>query len=450
MKKIVLFLIISILIFSNLWAVKVGKVTNITGDYKLFIKKTKDEKGTLLKKGMPVDLDYFIQSGKNTEAEIQLDYEGMDTKIRIRKNSLIKIVNRINKKKRSGVFLYFGRLWSLFKGKKKNGYAVETFNSVSGVEGTEFEVSYNEKLKQTILKVNSGKVRFSKKKGILPGMPPQVKHVVKGQIGVAEKNKSIKLIKDNSSKDYNYYLNEIEMTSISNVDNETTEYVDDSIVLLSPEEENELFCDDENGIILTLKLLSSRQFGSDNLSSLNGNAYVWIDDCNYYKGKQLLYKTGRPIRVSNISRTCHDVTILCGGYQHTFDLDLTDFSGKSHTEKVRFFHKTFGFRINQPKQPRIKPKDVVADLEIIANGQLLKVKNIVNHEGLDPGYAFTGGKEKVNFYFPISERDLTITIKSEKYKDKTIDYALEDLGKGIPYIGAFRSIILDKIEKKSE
>lgn len=40
-------------------------------------------------KDSPVALDHFIQSGTDTEAEIELTYNGMDTRIKIRRNTLV-------------------------------------------------------------------------------------------------------------------------------------------------------------------------------------------------------------------------------------------------------------------------------------------------------------------------------------------------------------------------
>ncbi|MCK5684829.1 FecR domain-containing protein [bacterium] len=430
MKKILIISMICTMFISQLWPVTSGKVMNITGDKKLFMKKNREEKGIPLKIGMSVELNYFIQSGKNTEAEILLTYEEMNTTVKIRKNSLIKIVSRINKKKKKGVFLVFGRLWSLFKGKKKSGYAVETFNAVAGVEGTEFEVAYNENLKQTILKVNSGKVRFSGKKGVLPGLPPQVKHLVKDQIGIAEKIKVLRILKKEESKEYNRIEKEMESldeNEILTVDNNYEE--ESELVLQSSEIRNELECDGD--MTLVLKFLKKENFHEKNFVPLDCVAKVWINDCNYYNGKELIYKAGQHIKISNLSRNdLYEVTVLCGGIQHSFEIDLSSVRTKLHIHKVKFAVKQFGFQDKETKEnfwgSKIKNK-----FKININSQKMKFAYVLPSDHPDPSdYCIGFTTQKCCTYFPFEVNNFEISVSSDVYEERIIQIDLSEPEEG--------------------
>ncbi|NNE28675.1 MAG: FecR domain-containing protein [Saprospiraceae bacterium] len=114
-----------------------------------------------VKVGDPVYIDRFYKTDKNTGAELRLPSPHSDTRIKLRRNTKIRIVKRIHKTKRSGVFLVVGRLMSLFGGDKSKGYAVETYNCIAAVEGTEFEVAYDSLLKQSTVSVSEGEVNVS-------------------------------------------------------------------------------------------------------------------------------------------------------------------------------------------------------------------------------------------------------------------------------------------------
>ncbi len=119
----------------------------------------------LLTKGDSVSFGRNYKTQRGQTAKIKLNSDGIDTTIIIRPNTEIRIVKKFKKNKRSGIYLLFGRIWSLFKGKKKGKYAVETFNSVAAVEGTAFETAYDQATGKTTVSVSEGVVRFECKNG---------------------------------------------------------------------------------------------------------------------------------------------------------------------------------------------------------------------------------------------------------------------------------------------
>jgi len=142
------------IVYGNAGTVRSGTIFNET-------------KRKWLKPGDRVSFDDMLRTNKDKDASIILDIQ--QTRILVKKNSAIKILKKLPVSKRSGISLIAGRIWNLFSGKKnKNGYAVETFNSVAGVEGTEFEVAYDPASGTTSLSVKEGVVNFSCKTGIEP------------------------------------------------------------------------------------------------------------------------------------------------------------------------------------------------------------------------------------------------------------------------------------------
>ena len=119
-----------------------------------------------LNPGDDVHTGHFFTTGRSGNATIT--FSENNTVVKLNNNTKIKVKDKITKKKSSGVSLVAGRLWSLFKGKKKNGYAVETFNSVTSCEGTEFETSYNPETGETNVSVFEGTVSFECKTGTEP------------------------------------------------------------------------------------------------------------------------------------------------------------------------------------------------------------------------------------------------------------------------------------------
>ena len=110
---------------------------------------------------------YFGHRLKNTSNEtVWVTLSGSDdskrTTFALKPNTVIVIKKGKNNSNKSGVFLAMGRLFNLFTNKNtKGGYAVETYNSVSGVEGTTFENTYDEITGTTTLTVYEGEVSFS-------------------------------------------------------------------------------------------------------------------------------------------------------------------------------------------------------------------------------------------------------------------------------------------------
>lgn len=126
-----------------------------------------DEKDNrTVKKGERVYFDHRLhnKSGKTVWITLSGVDDSKRTKIAIKPNSIIVIKHKVHKTNKSGVMLVLGRLWTLFKGPKK-GFAVETYNSVSGVEGTAFETAYDPNSGKTTVTVYEGKVNFSCKEG---------------------------------------------------------------------------------------------------------------------------------------------------------------------------------------------------------------------------------------------------------------------------------------------
>jgi hypothetical protein len=122
----------------------------------------------VLNPGDRVKIGNRISTGQY-EAEIWIAIDGAQTHVVMKKNSCIKVVNRIKKNKQNGIFLVFGRLWSLFNRKKsKTEYAVETHNSVAGVEGTEFETAFDQVTGKTTITVWEGVVSLKCKNNDAP------------------------------------------------------------------------------------------------------------------------------------------------------------------------------------------------------------------------------------------------------------------------------------------
>lgn len=140
-----------------------GKVTLVGGEGILVCE------GENLNAGSVIHFDAAISTGIKSYAKIRLDFgDQSETEIYLSKGTTVKIRRKIGD--RRGVNLILGRLWSLFSRKgAKIGYAVETYNSVAGVEGTEFVVDCDQK--RTNLWVLSGMVRHHPKRKMPPGIP---------------------------------------------------------------------------------------------------------------------------------------------------------------------------------------------------------------------------------------------------------------------------------------
>ncbi len=431
--KIIISLLCLIIFFNNiLHGIDVGKVVNITGDKILFMKKSKTDKGILLKKTMFVKLDHYIQTGKNTTAEINLHFNDMNTTIKVRKNSLIKIVDQIKKKKKNGIFLCFGRLWSLVSGKKKTKYAVETHNSVAGVEGTEFEVGYDKSIDQTILLVSSGKVKFVGKKSRIPGIP-QIKQVIKKQISVIEKGKNIKILKNPTSEKYKSYYKKLlrigssQSSLLPTIENKNVDEVE--FIGLSSNEKFEGVVDETDGISLTLQILEQRNI-TESTMPVQLKAYVWIDGCNYFNEKQLVYRPGKPLTINNLTREIHEVTILCGGYQSEFDIDLSEVTGNTYLEKIRYILLELYF-VDKIKDDRLNKKETFK-LNISVNGQKLLFPE---YDSLDsnPKYLyFMQSADKLQLYLTVVEKNFTISVDSKKFESTSIEIDLD--GSKLPHL----------------
>ena len=121
-----------------------------------------------LNPGDNIRTDHYYTTKSNETANMTLSSELGGAQISMKKNTKIKIVDKVAKKKSGGVFVAFGRLWSHFAKKNKTGFAVETYNSALGVEGTEFETSYNPETGETNVSVFEGTVSFECKTGTTP------------------------------------------------------------------------------------------------------------------------------------------------------------------------------------------------------------------------------------------------------------------------------------------
>ncbi|MCK5685212.1 FecR domain-containing protein [bacterium] len=433
--KIIITLICLIIFYNNvLLGIDIGKVVGISGNMNLFMKESKTDKGILLKKGMLIKLNHYIQTGKNTTAEINLNLNGMNTTIKVRKNSLIKIVGQINRKKKKGVFLYFGRLFSLFSGKKKGQYAVETYNSVTAVEGTEFEVGYDELNDQTILLVSSGKVKFIGKIATIPGIP-QIKRVIKNQISVIEKGKNIKIFKDPTSEEYKSYFNKLQRIENSKTgllleeENKNADEVE--FAGLSPNEKIDGECDDTNGISFVLQLLQKKRYDDKSSIPLQSKAYIWINECNYFNEKQLVYKGGKPIEIKNLPREIHKVNILCGGYQSEFDIDLSEENGNRSVEKVYYIELNLYF-VDKVKDVRLS-REEVCRLNLSLNDQKLLIAKKDKLQTSGPEYLnLTNSPVKTELYLPLIENNFTISVSSKKFESTSVEIELD--GNSIPHL----------------
>ncbi len=120
----------------------------------------------MLKPGDGVNYGDVLSTSKNKEASI--NFHNNITSVDLQKNTKIKVKKKNPNSKKWGIFLFAGRVWNLFKSKKKNGYYVETFNSVAAVEGTEFEVAFDSASGTTSLSVEEGVVNFSCKTSAEP------------------------------------------------------------------------------------------------------------------------------------------------------------------------------------------------------------------------------------------------------------------------------------------
>ena len=193
------------------------------------------------------------------------------------------------------------------------------------------------------------------------------------------------------------------------------------------EEINELVCDEENGNILLLKLLCRDSDENGAWRATKVIAHIWIDDCNYYMGQKMIFCKGKIFGlIKNLARDIHNVSIFCGGYQHDFDLDLSDQSSNFHEEKIKYNLIKLGFR-SKTTGKTLNPKEIVSDLEIILNDQVLKLKVSTPSVDWDPNYADIGySSKRLNLFLPISERYFNITVKSKKFHEKVITIDLEE------------------------
>ncbi len=435
MKLLTLFLFGVIFCSHMVFCTDAGIVVSVSEGKNLYMNKTKDGKRILLKEKMLVQLDHYIQTGKNTEAVIKLDYQGMNTTIKLRENSQIKIVNKINNnKKRNGVYLFFGRLFSHFQKKGKNSYAVETLNSVAGVEGTEFEVKYTMKSDQTILKVSSGKVRFTRKKSFA-GIP-QIKMVFPDQISVIEKGKSIKLFKTSTSDNFKKYQKFLNVSAVHGLPENKIVKIEDQIesesVLLNPDEKNEFLIDENNVVSLNLKLMCKHNENSEQYMLSSAGAYVWLDDCNYYMGEKMLFERGRYKKIIKISRDIHNVTLLCGGYQFDTTIDLTDVpvDFKETVEReiqiIRIKIEVFANR--NGKKIKLQPDEIVADIDVTVNGQKMKLIHANPKTGIDPILTCVNPlRRKLNLFLPASEKNYIVNFKSKKYKEHELHFNIDEM-----------------------
>jgi len=117
-----------------------------------------------LKPGDTIRMGHRLTTGVNEGATITL-YDKLGI-VQMKKYSQILIRNKTRKTKRSSIYLAFGRLLSLFQ--QKTPYKVETYNSVAGVEGTEFETAYDAVTGKTTVTVWDGTVSLTCKNNNAP------------------------------------------------------------------------------------------------------------------------------------------------------------------------------------------------------------------------------------------------------------------------------------------
>ena len=139
-----------------------GPVAGIVKDGQVFDETT----GKWLKPGDSVYFGHTLRTSHTDNANLLL--AGGDSEIRMSQNTQIIPKKVIPKKASSGVFVSLGRIYTLFKSKEGNTYAIETYDSVIGVEGTQFETAYDPNTRKTTLTVWEGVVSFECKTSSAP------------------------------------------------------------------------------------------------------------------------------------------------------------------------------------------------------------------------------------------------------------------------------------------
>ncbi len=246
MKKEAIFVFVILALSVALMAENAGKVILIGGDGVLFCDNKKIEAGSFVPYNSP------IRTGEKSYAKLRLFCgEGAIAEIYVRKSTKIKIRKKV-KHYKNGIKLVLGRIWALFKrSNKKNSFAVETFNSVAGVEGTEFVVQYRDK--QTGLWVMSGKVRHQPLRKMPPGVPPKLlpgKLVTAGSWSLVDEKGSLlmkglhgypagnygEFAKNIEKKSDSFQAREIEIAKVEEENSISPEENEDIDVSISPEE----------------------------------------------------------------------------------------------------------------------------------------------------------------------------------------------------------------------
>lgn len=430
MQKGLVFFLFCLLISCQLPCADAGKIISIEGKEGLFMKMDPAEKEIRAENGMTVSSGQYLRTGKDTTAELKLLSGGSETTVRIRQNSSVKIVDKINEGKKNGVFLFFGRLWSRFKGSGPSGYAVETYNSVAGVEGTEFEVGYAEEQKKTFLKVSEGKVRFYAKLVKIPGIMRFV-DCTPGQIAIAVDTRPLEVFTEGKSGKFETVQQEMnDLVNARKTVYETVAVDDSGVALFNPDTRVD-FEPDSGEMMLMLKFLKKEKFSDKSFIALDCVAYVWINGGNYYQGKRLEYQPGQHIILENLPREGpYDVSVLCGGFQHSFTIDMSEAENREYTHEIKFNVKQVGFRDKIGKKD-IGPTQVLRKFKISINSQDMKLYRGNPSIHKDPSNLYIGwDSQKVCFFFPAEINNFSVTVDSDVFKRRVIPINLSAAEEG--------------------
>ena len=138
----------------------------------------------MLNPGELLPLDHVLMTGKENIIAIS----GPKMSFQISPMTKFSLISKTQKKNQNSIFLFFGRIWALFKGKPTSPF--ETYNSVAGCEGTSFDISYDSNNGETKVSVFEGVVNLTSKNG----NTSQLK-INAGMQATMDKNGKYKLVK---------------------------------------------------------------------------------------------------------------------------------------------------------------------------------------------------------------------------------------------------------------
>lgn len=344
-----------------------------------------------------------------------------DTIIMMQPKTQIIIREKTKYKKKSGIFLAFGRLLSIFSKKvKSTGYAVETFNSVSGVEGTCFEVLAEENVKSELI-VYEGIVKFKvvdKKKSIFPPIGIKkiltVKQYETAFVDAKRKLKGVfKFTEEEREKYLSIWPEDVLM------DNEIVS--DESLV-----NDTEYVYEDDNksddlespgtqkvAIILDCKDKGGNPFGNGIEMKIQGKKSV--------NGVPIALRGDRFIISDLENYKSYDVTYYCNSMVFYDKIEIGEETPGFfiYKQPFRFTKMKFGDGskiTNKEKNDCLNIKaTAVFDFKIMFEGKQIKMKKIMDgYNGID--YAILDEKGRLKLAYPEKYHPLQISVDAKGFE----------------------------------